>query len=118
MVIECNLRASRSMPFISKVYNVNFITMATRIMLGLPQPPVTIQPIDMDFVAAKCPVFSFNRLKNSDPHLGVEMQSTGEVACFGVHHSEAFLKAMIATGFKIPEKNILVSIGPTAQKQE
>merc|ERR1712151_370553 len=111
MVIECNLRASRSMPFISKTYNVNFIAMATRITLGLPQPSVTIQPIDMDCVAAKCPVFSFNRLKNSDPRLGVEMQSTGEVACFGQNQYEAFLKAMISAGFKLPAKNILLSIG-------
>merc|ERR1719499_2992234 len=117
-VIECNLRASRSMPFISKTYNVNFIAMATRIMLGLPQPAVTIQPIDMDCVAAKVPVFSFNRLKNSDPRLGVEMQSTGEVACFGVNQYEAFLKAMISAGFKLPTKNVLVSIGPAPQKSE
>merc|ERR1712050_758602 len=118
MVIECNLRASRSMPFISKTYNVNFIAMATRIMLGLPQPPVTIQPIDMDCVAAKVPVISFNRLKNSDPRLGVEMQSTGEVACFGQNQYEAFLKAMISAGFKLPSKNILISIGPSQQKLE
>merc|ERR1712032_117163 len=111
MVIECNLRASRSMPFISKTYNVNFIAMATRIMLGLPQPPVTIQPIDMDCVAAKVAVFSFNRLKNSDPRLGVEMQSTGEVACFGQNQYEAFLKAMISADFKLPAKNILVDMG-------
>jgi len=118
MVIECNLRASRSLPFISKTYNVNFIALATRIMLGLPQKPVTIQPIDMDCIAAKVPVFSFARLKNSDPRLGVEMQSTGEVACFGVNKYEAFLKAMISAGFKLPTKNILVSIGPEQQKHE
>merc|ERR1712137_1082882 len=118
MVIECNLRASRSLPFISKTYNVNFIAMATRIMLGLPQPSATIQPIDMDCVGAKVPVFSFSRLKNSDPRLGVEMQSTGEVACFGQNQYEAFLKAMISAGFKLPTKNILISIGPTQQKNE
>merc|ERR1712203_979232 len=118
MVIECNLRASRSMPFISKTYNVNFITMATRIMLGFPQPPGTIQPIDMDCVASKVAVFSFTRLKNSDPQLGVEMQSTVEVACFGRNQYEAFLKAMISAGFKLPSKNVLVSIGPTQQKHE
>merc|ERR1719277_2832682 len=117
-VIECNLRASRSMPFISKTYNVNLIELATRVMLGHIVRPVSVQPIDMDYICCKVPIFSFGRLKNSDPHLGVEMQSTGEVACFGVHHSEAFLKAMIATGFKLPQKNILVSIGPTGQKQE
>jgi len=118
MVIECNLRASRSLPFISKTYNVDFITIATRIMLGIPQQPVTIQPIDMDCIAAKVPTFSFSRLKNSDPRLGVEMQSTGEVACFGVNQYEAFLKAMIAAGFKLPTKNILISIGPSQQKTE
>jgi len=117
-VIECNLRASRSMPFISKTYNVNFIDLATRVMLGIPVRPVTIQPIDMDYIACKVPVFSFGRLKNSDPRLGVEMQSTGEVACFGVNQYEAFLKGMIAAGFKLPAKNVLVCIGPTAQKLE
>merc|ERR1719420_8418 len=117
-VIECNLRASRSMPFISKTYNVNFIDIATRCMLGLPVRPVTIQPIDMEYVASKVPTFSFGRLKNSDPRLGVEMQSTGEVACFGLNMHEAFLKAMIAAGFKLPTKNILVSVGPAAQKTE
>merc|ERR1719238_2621861 len=117
-VIECNLRASRSMPFISKTYNVNFIEIATRIMLGISVRPVTIQPIDMDYVASKVSMFSFGRLKNSDPRLGVEMQSTGEVACFGVNHYEAFLKAMIAAGFKLPTKNVLISIGPSAQKIE
>merc|ERR1712151_1452778 len=117
-VIECNLRASRSMPFISKTYNVNLIELATRVMLGHTVRAVSVQPIDMDYICCKVPIFSFGRLKNSDPHLGVEMQSTGEVACFGVHHTEAFLKAMIATGFRIPQKNILVSIGPSSQKQE
>merc|ERR1719384_1281893 len=117
-VIECNLRASRSMPFIAKTYNGNFIELATRGMLGHGARAVSVQPIDMDYICCKVPIFSFGRLKNSDPHLGVEMQSTGEVACFGVHHSEAYLKAMIATGFRIPQKNILVSIGPRAQKQE
>merc|ERR550537_1661089 len=118
MVIECNLRASRSLPFISKTYNVNFCEIATRVMLGIPVRPVTIQPIDMEFVACKAPMFSFGRLKNSDPRLGVEMQSTGEVACFGLSQHEAYLKAMIAAGFKLPTKNILLCIGPSAQKQE
>merc|ERR1712203_536312 len=118
MVIECNLRASRSLPFISKTYNVNFIDIATRMVLGLPQEPVPLQPMDMDRVAAKVPVFSFSRLKNSDPRLGVEMQSTGEVACFGVNQYEAFLKAMISAGFKLPQKNILLSIGCSQQKVE
>merc|ERR1712019_70166 len=117
-VIECNLRASRSMPFISKTYNVNFIELATRVMLGMSVRPVTIQPIDMDYICTKVPVFSFGRLKNSDPRLGVEMQSTGEVACFGVNQYEAFLKSMIAAGFKLPTKNVLVTIGPANQKVE
>jgi carbamoyl-phosphate synthase small subunit len=117
-VIECNLRASRSMPFISKTYNVNFIDLATRVMVGQPMRSVTIQPIDMEYVASKVSMFSFGRLKNSDPRLGVEMQSTGEVACFGRNQYDAFLKAMIAAGFKLPQKNILISIGPQAQKVE
>merc|ERR1719230_2067849 len=117
-VIECNLRASRSMPFISKTYNVNFIDLATRVMLGVAVRPATIQPTDIDYVACKVPTFSFSRLKNSDPRLGVEMQSTGEVACIGNNQYEAFLKAMVAAGFKIPTKNILICIGPSAQKLE
>jgi len=117
-VIECNLRASRSLPFISKTFNVNFVDVATRIMMGIHQRPVNMQPIDMDYVCCKVPVFSFLRLKNSDPRLGVEMQSTGEVACFGANMFDAFLKAMIAGGFKLPSKNILLSIGPMQQKIE
>merc|ERR1712151_85454 len=81
--------------------------------------PVAIQPIiDMEYVACKVPMFSFGRLKNSDPRLGVEMQSTGEVACFGMNQYEAFLKAMVAAGFKLPAKNILLCIGPSTQKIE
>merc|ERR1712190_602212 len=117
-VIECNLRASRSMPFISKTYNLNLIELATRVMIGAPVQPVTVQPIDMECICTKVPMFSFGRLKNSDPRLGVEMQSTGEVACFGVNQHDAFLKAMIAAGFKLPKKNVLISIGPSQQKQE
>merc|ERR1712151_1018510 len=117
-VIECNLRASRSLPFISKTYNVNFIELATRIFLGMPVHPKPVQPIDMEYVACKAPVFSFGRLKNSDPRLGVEMQSTGEVACFGVNKYEAFLKGMIAAGFRLPAKNIFVSIGSAEKKDE
>jgi hypothetical protein len=117
-VIECNLRASRSLPFISKTYNVNFVELATRIMLGCPVHSATIQPMDLEYVSCKVPMFSFARLKNSDPRLGVEMSSTGEVACFGVNAYEAFLKASLAGGFKIPSKNILVSIGPLTAKTE
>merc|ERR1712061_820932 len=106
------------MPFISKTYNVNFIDLATWVMLGIHLQPVVMQPIDMDYIAAKAPTFSFGRLKNSDPRLGVEMQSTGEVACFGVNQYEAFLKAMIAAGFKLPAKTVLLCIGPTLQKIE
>jgi carbamoylphosphate synthase large subunit len=118
-VIECNLRASRSLPFISKTYNVNFIEMATKVLLGMSVVPSGgVRPIDVEYVACKVPTFSFQRLKNSDPRLGVEMQSTGEVACFGKNQYEAFLKAMVAAGFKIPDKNILLSIGPERLKGE
>lgn len=117
-VIECNLRASRSMPFISKTYNVNFIELATRIMTGFPVHAAIIQPMDIDYVACKCPMFSFGRLKNSDPRLGVEMSSTGEVACFGVNVHEAFLKGMLAANFKLPKKNIVISLGPNSAKHE
>jgi carbamoyl-phosphate synthase large subunit len=117
-VIECNLRASRTFPFISKTFNVNFIEIATRAMLKLPVRAENIHPIDIEFVGCKAAVFSFNRLKNSDPRLGVEMQSTGEVACYGMTQYEAFLKALISTGFKLPEKSIYISIGPFEQKLE
>jgi len=117
-VIETNLRASRSLPFISKTYNINFIDIATRVMLGCHVSPAVVQPIEMDYVSCKVPMFSFGRLKNSDPRLGVEMQSTGEVACFGVNHYEAFLKSMIAGGFKLPSKNVLLSLGPKHSKME
>merc|ERR1712048_726055 len=117
-VIECNLRASRSMPYISKTYNVNLIELATRVMIGSPVQPATIQPTEMEYICTKVPMFSFGRLKNSDPRLGVEMQSTGEVACFGANQYDAFLKAMIAGGFKLPTKNALLSIGPSQAKAE
>jgi hypothetical protein len=117
-VIECNLRASRSLPFISKTYNANFAELATRVMLGVPTHSALIQPIDCEYVACKVPTFSFLRLRGSDPRLGVEMASTGEVACFGNTQYEAFLKAMISAGFKLPTKNILLSIGPASAKLE
>merc|ERR1719161_3018441 len=85
-------------------------------MLELPVGTMDIRPIDVDFVACKVPTFSFGRLKNSDPRLGGEMQSTGEVACFGQNQYEAFLKSMLAAGFRLPERNILISIGPHLQK--
>ncbi|KAF4692833.1 hypothetical protein FOZ60_012527 [Perkinsus olseni] len=117
-VIECNLRASRTVPFISKTFNVNFIEIATKVMLRVPVRPWNIHPIDTEFVGCKAPVFSFQRLKNSDPRLGVEMQSTGEVACFGRTPYEAYLKAWLSAGYCLPTKTILVSIGPQQQKEE
>merc|ERR1711898_82982 len=115
-VIECNLRASRSLPFISKTFGVNFIELATRVMLDLPVRPMDIRPIDVDYVACKVPTFSFARLKNSDPRLGVEMQSTGEVACFGRNQYEAYLKGLCSTHFRLPTKTIYLCIGPFDEK--
>lgn len=106
------------MPFISKTYNVNFIELATRVMVGMPVRSAVIQPMDIEFVACKAPMFSFGRLKNSDPRLGVEMSSTGEVACFGMNAHEAFLKSMVAANFKLPSQSILVSLGSPAAKSE
>jgi len=118
-VIECNLRASRSFPFASKVTGYNFIEIAVSSMLGDKKYLNTrFQTLDLDYVAVKVPQFSFVRLKGADPVLGVEMASTGEVACFGDDSKEAFLKGLIATGFKIPKKNILVSIGRAEDKFE
>ena len=117
-VIECNLRASRSMPFISKTFNVNLIEVATKVMIGIPVRPQSIHPIDCEFVGCKVSQFSFNRLKNADPRLGVEMHSTGEVACFGRNKYEAYIKGLIAVGFKIPKKSILISLGPEESRVE
>ena len=118
-VIECNLRASRTMPFISKTFNVNFIEIATKVMMHMPVRPQNIHPIDIEFVGCKVSQFSFQRLKNSDPRLGVEMRSTGEVAAFGRNQYEAFLKALLSTGqFQIPKRTILLSIGPQMGKLE
>ncbi|KAF1810502.1 carbamoyl-phosphate synth [Eremomyces bilateralis CBS 781.70] len=117
-VIECNVRASRSFPFVSKVMGVDLIEMATKAMAGLPlveYPPVNLPP---DYVGVKVPQFSFSRLSGADPVLGVEMASTGEVASFGRTKYEAYLKALISTGFKLPEKNILLSIGSFKDKVE
>ncbi|MBD3327860.1 carbamoyl-phosphate synthase (glutamine-hydrolyzing) large subunit [Candidatus Peregrinibacteria bacterium] len=121
-VIECNLRASRSFPFSSKVTGYNFIEIATQAMLGeknlkyfRDQNYITL---DLDHVGVKAPQFSFSRLKGADPVSGVEMASTGEVACFGEDMYEAFLKAMISVGFKIPKKDILLSIGKTEDKAD
>eukprot|EP00466_Bigelowiella_natans_P007526 jgi/Bigna1/92959/estExt_fgenesh1_pm.C_1150005 len=118
-VIECNMRASRSFPFVSKTYNVNFIDLATRIMVGKNVRPKLIDLADIDHVAIKAPMFSFTRLQGADPVLRVEMASTGEVACFGMNKWEAFLKAMLSTGFKIPKnKTLLLSAGPLHSKVE
>lgn len=117
-VIECNVRASRSFPFVSKVMGVDLIEMATKAIMGVPfteYPPTSIQPGN---VGVKVPQFSFSRLSGADPVLGVEMASTGEVACFGMDKYEAYLKALISTGFKIPKSNVLLSIGSYKDKKE
>ncbi|MBK8010690.1 MAG: carbamoyl-phosphate synthase (glutamine-hydrolyzing) large subunit [Deltaproteobacteria bacterium] len=114
-VIECNLRASRSFPFVSKVTNQNFVAEATRRMLGVVRPAVN-HTLDLDYVAVKAPMFSFSRLLGADPMLGVEMMSTGEVGCFGDDQHEALLHAMLATGFRFPEKGILLSLGDIHDK--
>ena len=114
-VIECNLRASRSFPFVSKATGSNFVAEATRRMLGV-RRPVTNNSLDLDFVAVKAPQFSFDRLSGADPILGVEMASTGEVGCFGDDIHEALLHAMIASGFRLPKKGVLLSLGPIEEK--
>ncbi|RMF07033.1 carbamoyl-phosphate synthase large subunit [Candidatus Woesearchaeota archaeon] len=116
-VIECNLRASRSFPFVSKVTGVNFIELATRAIMGLPiSAPPSFTSLDLDFVGVKAPQFSFSRLKGADPILSVEMSSTGEVACLGDNLKEAFLKAIMSTGFSIPEQAVLLSLGGEKNK--
>lgn len=117
-VIECNLRASRSFPFVSKVLKINFIDLAVKIIMGKNMPKINISPFDLDYVGVKAPQFSFTRLKGSDPVLGVEMVSTGEVACLGDDFNEAFLKSLISVGFKMPEKTVLLSTGPIDSKAE
>jgi len=115
-VIECNLRASRSFPFVSKVLKQNFIDIATQLMIGEKPKEIDRSSFDLDYVGVKAPQFSFTRLKGSDPVLGVEMSSTGEVACLGDDFNEAFLKSVLSIGFKIPEKGILLSTGPLKTK--
>ena len=117
-VIECNLRASRSFPFVSKVLKINFIELATRIMLGLPVEKPSKSLFDLDYVGVKASQFSFNRLQKADPVLGVDMASTGEVGCLGVDSKTALLKSMLAVGHRIPKKNILLSTGDGKQKAE
>eukprot|EP00934_Nitzschia_sp_Nitz4_P008291 Nitzschia sp. Nitz4//scaffold163_size50693//3473//8569//NITZ4_006981-RA/size50693-processed-gene-0.33-mRNA-1//1//CDS//3329538010//8281//frame0 len=119
-VIECNLRASRTFPFVSKTLNHNFISLATSAMAGLEPKPYKISLLDIDYVCVKAPMFSFTRLRGADPTLGVEMASTGEVACFGQDQNEAFLKAMLSTTFQMPNKNrsILISIATDEMRYE
>jgi carbamoyl-phosphate synthase large subunit len=117
-VIECNLRASRSLPFVSKVLKTNFIDYATRIMLGQKVEKPNKSLFDIDYIGVKAPQFSFSRLSKADPVLGVDMASTGEVGCLGDDYYEAILKAMLSVGYRIPKKNILISSGPMRSKTE
>ncbi|MGN3987506.1 carbamoyl-phosphate synthase (glutamine-hydrolyzing) large subunit [Bacteroides fragilis] len=115
-VIECNLRASRSFPFVSKVLKINFIELATKVMLGLPVEKPVKNLFELDYVGIKASQFSFNRLQKADPVLGVDMASTGEVGCIGSDTSCAVLKAMLSVGYRIPKKKILLSTGTPKQK--
>ena len=115
-VIECNLRASRSFPFVSKVLKLNFIEIATRVMLGEEVEKPSKSEFDLDYVGIKASQFSFSRLQNADPVLGVDMASTGEVGCIGDDYYEAVLKSMLSVGLRIPKKNILISSGDTKSK--
>merc|ERR1719491_2367194 len=120
MVIECNLRASRTFPFVSKTLHANFISLATRAMCGLPVTPYRISLLDIDYCCVKAPMFSFTRLRGADPTLGVEMSSTGEVACFGDDPYEAFLQSLLATGFQLPRKgaSVLLSVASDVSRRE
>jgi carbamoyl-phosphate synthase large subunit len=117
-VIECNLRASRSMPFVSKVLKTNLIELATKIMLGVPTEKPHKSVFELDYVGVKAPQFSFSRLAKADPVLGVDMASTGEVGCIGEGFYEAILKAMFSVGYRVPGKSILLSTGPARSKVE
>ena len=117
-VIECNLRASRSFPFVSKVLKINFIELATKVMLGLPVEKPNKNLFELDYVGIKASQFSFNRLQKADPVLGVDMASTGEVGCIGTDTSCAVLKAMLSVGYRIPEKSVLLSTGNAKQKAD
>ncbi|HJX70646.1 MAG TPA: carbamoyl-phosphate synthase (glutamine-hydrolyzing) large subunit, partial [Bacteroidales bacterium] len=117
-VIECNLRASRSFPFVSKVLKINFIEIATKIMLGKEVEKPSKSVFDLDYIGIKAPQFSFSRLHKADPVLGVDMASTGEVGCIGENFYEAILKSMLSVGYSIPKKNILLSTGPMRSKVE
>jgi carbamoyl-phosphate synthase large subunit len=115
-VIECNLRASRSFPFVSKVLRTNFIDVAVGVMMERPRELAPVSAMDLDYVGVKAPQFSFTRLEGADPVLGVEMASTGEVGCLGDDFEEAFLKALLSVGFRLPVKSVLLSSGPIEQK--
>ena len=117
-VIECNLRASRSFPFVSKVLKSNFIELATRAMLGEHPEPVSTDPFELEYVGIKCSQFSFSRLNQADPVLGVDMSSTGEVGCIGDNLDEALLKSMLSVGHRIPVKGVLISSGNARQKAD
>ncbi|MCE1187756.1 MAG: carbamoyl-phosphate synthase (glutamine-hydrolyzing) large subunit [Ignavibacteria bacterium] len=117
-VIECNLRASRSFPFVSKVLKINFVEIATRLMLGEKIAKIDKSSFDLDYVGVKASQFSFTRLKGSDPVIGVEMSSTGEVACLGNDFNEAFLKSILSTGHRLPVKGVLLSTGSIRQKTD
>jgi carbamoyl-phosphate synthase large subunit len=117
-VIECNLRASRSFPFVSKVMKLNLIEIATKVMLGIDVPKPDKSLFELDYVGVKAPQFSFARLLKADPVLGVDMSSTGEVGCIGETYYEAILKAMMSVGYNFPKKNILISSGPSRGKLE
>ena len=118
LVIECNLRASRSFPFVSKVLKLNLIDLATKVMLGLPVEKPSKNLFDLDYVGIKASQFSFNRLQKADPVLGVDMASTGEVGCIGDNTDTALLKAMLSVGHRIPKKTVLLSTGSAKQKAE
>ncbi|MFW6128626.1 MAG: carbamoyl-phosphate synthase (glutamine-hydrolyzing) large subunit [Candidatus Aminicenantaceae bacterium] len=115
-VIECNLRVSRSFPFVSKIFKLNFVELATKLIMGIDLPFIDKSCFELDYVGVKAPQFSFTRLKGADPVLSVEMTSTGEVACIGDSFEEAFLKALLSVGYDYPEKNILLSAGPFESK--
>ncbi len=117
-VIECNLRASRSFPFVSKVMKLNLIEIATKVMLGIHVEKPDKSLFELDYVGVKAPQFSFARLLNADPVLGVDMASTGEVGCIGENYYEAILKAMLSVGYRIPVKNVMISSGPSRGKIE
>ena len=118
LVIECNLRASRSFPFVSKVLKMNLIDLATKVMLGLPVEKPNKNLFDIDYVGIKASQFSFNRLQKADPVLGVDMASTGEVGCLGDDTNQALMKSMLSVGMRIPKKTILMSNGGAKQKAE